>query len=78
LQTHSFPTRRSSDLQEKILDSMLNFKPFAPLFCDSTMVLDHSIWFRFVFHPWGDSSIDIHLSQEERVARIFGLTGFSP
>jgi hypothetical protein len=62
--------------QEKILDSMLDFKPLAPLFCDFIMVLDHSTWFGFILHPWGDSSVDIHLSQETRVARIFGLTGF--
>jgi hypothetical protein len=50
---------------------MLHFKPFPPFLDDSVILGDFLYIFSVVWvsPPWGDSPIDIHLSQEKRMAK---------
>ena len=59
------------------MESMLHFKHFHPYSHDAVNLSSLDISLVVLSHPSMDSPIDIHLSQEKRVAEISGLTGFS-
>ena len=64
-------------LQEEVLGIMLHFKHSYPYSHDAVNLSSLDISLVVLSHPSVDSPTDIHFSQEKRVGRSPGLTGFS-